>query len=105
MTPEIDLDTFASTWADGGLVLDVREPEEYQAGHVPGAPPVPLAKLPAWADAPADRPVYVICASGNRSLVAADWMYARGVDARAVAGGTRVRACAGHPLVTGPHPH
>ncbi|MFD5463872.1 rhodanese-like domain-containing protein [Kitasatospora sp. NPDC127059] len=105
MTSEIDLDTFASAWADGGLVLDVREPEEYQAGHVPGAVLVPLAKLPAWADAPADRPVYVICASGNRSLVAADWMCARGVDARSVAGGTRGWARVGRPLVTGSHPH
>ncbi|WP_206671122.1 rhodanese-like domain-containing protein [Streptomyces sp. CB01881] len=105
MTREIDLGAFASAWADGGLVLDVREPEEYQVGHVPGAVLVPLAKLPTWAGAPAGRPVYVICASGNRSLVAADWMYARGVDARSVAGGTRGWARAGRPLVAGPHPH
>ncbi|MFF2149591.1 rhodanese-like domain-containing protein [Kitasatospora sp. NPDC058190] len=105
MTREIDLDTFASAWADGGLVLDVREPDEYQAGHVPGALLVPLAKLPTWTDAPADRPVYVICASGNRSLVAADLMRARGVDARSVVGGTRGWARAGHPLATGPHSH
>ncbi|MDH6710084.1 hypothetical protein P3T27_006833 [Kitasatospora sp. MAA19] len=53
MTREIDLDTFAAAWADGGLVLDVREPDEYHAGHVPGALPVPLAKLPTWSGAPA----------------------------------------------------
>ncbi|WP_338060671.1 hypothetical protein [Kitasatospora aureofaciens] len=47
----------------------------------------------------------MICASGNRSLIAADLMRARGVDARPVAGGTRDWTRAGHPLVTGPHPH
>ncbi|MFD7019046.1 rhodanese-like domain-containing protein [Streptomyces sp. NPDC059161] len=105
MTPESNLDAFASAWVDGGLVLDVREVEEYRAGHVPGAPLVPLAKLPTWADAPPGRPMYVICASGNRSLVAVDWMRARGIDARSVVGGTRGWARAGCSLVTGPHPH
>ncbi|MFF4159906.1 rhodanese-like domain-containing protein [Streptomyces sp. NPDC001678] len=75
----------------------MREPEGYRAGHVPGAPPVPLAKLPARADAPADRPAYVICGSGGgRSLDATDWMRARGIDARPVAAGTHGRAQAGH---------
>ncbi|GAA1928953.1 MULTISPECIES: rhodanese-like domain-containing protein [Streptomycetaceae] len=105
MTREIDLDTFAGSWAEGGFVLlDVHEPDEYRAGHVPGALLVPLAKLPAWGDAPTDRPAYAICASGIPSLGAADWMCARGIDERSVNGGARGWAQAGHPLATVPHP-
>ncbi|MFB7667914.1 rhodanese-like domain-containing protein [Kitasatospora sp. NPDC056138] len=103
MAREIDLDTFAAAWADGGLVLDVCQPEEYRAGRVPGALPVPAAKLPARAGAPAGRPVCVIRASGNRSPGSAGRMCARGVAAHPVAGGSWVGA--GCPLATGSHPH
>jgi rhodanese-related sulfurtransferase len=101
---EVDLDAFASAWSEGGFVVDVREPEEYQAGHVPGALLVPLAKVPTWIEVPMDRPVYVICASGNRSLAVIDWLRARGVDARSVAGGTRGWAQAGRPLAMDSRP-
>jgi rhodanese-related sulfurtransferase len=47
--------------------------------------------------------VYVICASGNRSLTAADRMSRAGIDAYSVAGGTNGWARTGRPLVTGPH--
>ena len=104
MTREVDLDAFATAWSDGGFVVDVREPQEYHEGHVPGALLVPLATLTTWSDTPTDRPVYVICASGNRSLRATDWLRTQGVDARSVAGGTRGWASAGRPLATGPHP-
>jgi rhodanese-related sulfurtransferase len=99
----VDLEAFAAALADGGVVVDVREPGEYLAGHVPGARPMPLSVLPGRVgELPADRPVYVICASGNRSLTAADRMSAGGVDAYSVAGGTGGWARSGRPLVTGP---
>ena len=41
---EIDLDSFATAHAAGGYVIDVREPDEYVDGHVPGARLVPLAR-------------------------------------------------------------
>ncbi|MFI6062173.1 rhodanese-like domain-containing protein [Streptomyces sp. NPDC051286] len=100
---EVDLDAFAVAWAEGALVLDVREPEEYRAGHVPGARLAPLSVLAAAAgEVPKDRPVYVICASGNRSQWAAERLAAVGVDAVSVAGGTSGWARTGRPLVTGP---
>ncbi|MGW3045276.1 rhodanese-like domain-containing protein [Kitasatospora sp. NPDC001159] len=106
MTREIDLDAFAAARAAGGFVPGVREPEEYRVGHVPGAVPVPLAEPPARLDVPADRPVCVICASGDRGLVAAGWMCARGIGAGSVVGGTRGRARAGRThVVTGPRSH
>jgi rhodanese-related sulfurtransferase len=66
----------------------VREPLEYVAGHVPGARLVPLAQVPArLRDRPPGAPVYVICATGNRSKTAAGWLRNAGVDAGSVAGG------------------
>ena len=86
---EVDLDAFATAHADGAMVIDVREPYEYASGHVPGAKLVPLASLPAHAGAlPRHQPVYIICATGNRSLTAARFLAGRGVDAWSVAGGT-----------------
>lgn len=53
------------------LILDVREPDEYQAGHVPGSTLVPLNQLALRLDElPRDRPIVAMCRSGNRSGVA-----------------------------------
>lgn len=104
MVREVDVRTFAAAHADGALVIDVRESFEYAAGHVPGARLVPLGALPGAArDLPRDRPVYVICASGNRSLTAAGWLSQMGFDARSVAGGTAGWTQSGLPVVRGTH--
>ncbi len=102
MVPEVDLATFAAAHADGAVVIDVREPYEYVAGHVPGARLVPLARLPHHAgELPAGETVYVICASGNRSWTAAQFLAGRGVDARSVGGGTGEWQARGLPLIRG----
>ncbi len=102
MVPEVDLDTFAAAHADGALVIDVREPYEYVAGHVPGARLVPLGRLPHHiGELPAGEPVYVICASGNRSWTAAEFLIQRGIDARSVLDGTGGWAARGLPVVRG----
>ena len=52
------------------LVLDVREPDEYQAGHVLNAKSIPLGKLKERIDELKkyqDKPIVVVCRSGNRS--------------------------------------
>lgn len=100
---EVDLSTFATALADGALVLDVREPMEYVAGHVPGVRLVPMGHLPGQlSDLPKDAPIYLICASGNRSLSMAGFLIRAGYDAWSVAGGTGAWAAAGHPVVRGP---
>jgi rhodanese-related sulfurtransferase len=104
VVPEIDLQTFAAAHVDGAFVLDVREPFEYVAGHVPGAELLPMAHVHAHlGKLPKDERVYVICASGNRSQTAASWLRAAGIDAVSVAGGTGGWASQGRPVVRGRH--
>ena len=101
---EVDLTRFATAQADGALVLDVREPMEYVAGHVPGAKLIPMGHLPSrLGELPKDAPVYVICASGNRSLAMAGFLVRAGYDAWSVAGGTGAWERSGHAVVRGPH--
>lgn len=50
------------------LVVDIREPEEYRSGHVPGASSLPLRKLAEeWQELPVDRTILLVCRSGRRS--------------------------------------
>lgn len=102
MTPEIDVQAFAAAHADGAFVVDVREPREYLDGHVPGAVLMPLAQVLArQAELPRHQPVYVVCASGNRSKTATDWLRSRGVEAVSVTGGTGAWTAKGLPVVHG----
>ena len=99
---EVDLDGFASAYAAGAVVLDVRNPDEYEAGHVPGAKLIPLPQLGARRDEiPEGDPIYVICATGVRSLTAAKAMVQAGYRAVSVAGGTKGWIEQGHQFDLG----
>lgn len=103
MSSEVDVSTLLAAHADGALVVDVREPHEYLSGHVPNARLIPLSGLPARAgELPRRQRVHVICASGGRSAIAADWLARAGFDAVSVAGGTDAWRLAGYPLLSGP---
>jgi rhodanese-related sulfurtransferase len=103
--PEIDVADLARVRADGVALIDVRQPDEYTAAHVPGATLVPLATVPDNLDrVPTDGPVYVICAMGARSLKAAEFYRGQGIDAVNVAGGTTAWIDAGQPVSTGMEP-
>jgi thioredoxin 1 len=96
-------DEFAAAHAEGATVIDVREPMEYRAGHVPGAILLPLGQLPQkLQEIPSGDPVFVICASGNRSLQATDFLRSNGIEAYSVCGGTGMWAANGREIVTGP---
>jgi rhodanese-related sulfurtransferase len=83
----------------GAVVLDVREPFEYASGHVPGAVHLPMHLVPLRLDEiPKDRPVYVICATGNRSWQVAHYLGQHGLQAINVDGGTNAWASAGLPI-------
>ncbi len=99
---EISIEQFAAAHADGATVIDVREPMEYLDGHVPGAVLVPMGQLPSrTAELERSRPVYVICASGNRSSSMTAFLRHIGFDAHSVAGGTSAWTRSGRPVVTG----
>lgn len=103
--PEIDIAELARRHGEGGYVLDVRQPDEYREGHVPGAVLVPLGDVEARMDElPADRPLLVVCRSGGRSAAAVKTLRAAGYDATNVAGGTLAWIDAGHAVVDGPEP-
>ena len=86
---EVDLDTFAAAHAGGVVLLDVRNPDEYETAHVPGALLIPLPELAERQDEIPDAdPLYVICAVGGRSLTAAKALARAGYPALSVAGGT-----------------
>lgn len=105
MVPEIDQQRFAEAQAAGAVVVDVRNPGEYRAGHVPGARSAPLPNLSlALAELPKDQPVHVICQSGGRSAQATSLLRDLGYDAHSVSGGTAAWVDAGHPTVTGDQP-
>ena len=81
------------------LLLDVREPHEWAAGHAPGAVHVPLGELPQrLAELPEDRPVAVVCHLGGRSAHATAFLRANGRPARNVTGGMDAWARLGLPL-------
>mgnify|MGYP000079259337 CR=1 FL=1 len=90
MSAEIDVDRLVVLMAGGARVIDVREPDEYVEAHVPGVELIPLGTLPEALDRLAghDDILYIICRSGARSLRAADYLNANGIDAVSVAGGT-----------------
>lgn len=64
---------------DAPLIVDVREPDEFAGGHIPGARLLPLDDLPLrFRELPRDREIVLVCRSGNRSGVAQQWLRARG---------------------------
>jgi rhodanese-related sulfurtransferase len=100
-TREINVEQFAADHPSGAVV-DVREREEYAAGHVPGAQLIPMSLLASrMRDLDRARPVYVICASGNRSLAMTDLLRVAGFNAYSVAGGTSAWARSGRPVEGG----
>ncbi|WP_409329864.1 rhodanese-like domain-containing protein [Trujillonella humicola] len=103
MIPEIDPTTLAVRLRAGAvLVLDVREPDEYRRGHVPGARNLPLGRLRSQvAGLRPGVPVYVVCQSGRRSAEATAFLRTAGVDATNVAGGTAAWIASGHPCDSG----
>lgn len=70
---------FKSDHAPDFTLVDVRETDEYSAGCVPGAINIPLSEFQhRFHEIADDKPVVLVCASGNRSAMAADFMAAMG---------------------------
>ncbi len=70
------------------LLLDCREPWEYQTARIEGATLIPMRQIPQkLTDIPKDQPVVVYCHSGVRSFNAASWLKQQGVNALSLNGG------------------
>jgi len=99
---EISVDELADRLDAGGFLLDVRQPDEYEAGHVPGAVLIPLGEVPdRMGELPAADELLIICRSGARSLAAAEFLEQQQIRAVNVAGGTLAWVQSGRDVVTG----
>jgi rhodanese-related sulfurtransferase len=81
-------------------LLDVREQDEWDAGHIEGAQHIPLGQLGArLAEVPREQVVVAVCRSGSRSDRAAKGLRGQGFDAENLEGGVTAWSRAGLPLV------
>jgi rhodanese-related sulfurtransferase len=96
--PGIEVDAVASR---GDVVLlDVRGPGEWLAGHAPSTINIPMEEVLSRLDAiDATRTVICICRSGNRSGRVTAFLRARGVDAVNMTGGMQAWSLAGLPVI------
>ena len=98
---EITVEELRAIAAEVSLV-DVREPDEYQAGHVPSAILIPLATVPVrMNELDKTQTQYLICKSGGRSARAAQFLAEQGFDVINVVGGTDAWIDSGAPVATG----
>lgn len=101
---EISVAQAAQLREQGAFVLDVRQPEEWNELHVPGATLIPLEQLPnRVSEVPKDQEILVICRSGNRSQAGRDILLQAGFEkVTSVSGGIIAWRNAGYPTVSGP---
>ncbi len=97
---DTDVEQTEAALRDGSAaVIDIREASEFAQGHVPGVIHIPMAQLSTRAaELDRNQPVYLICASGNRSSRMAELLTSAGFDASSVAGGTQAWEQSGRPI-------
>ena len=100
--PEADVQELETALLQGAVLVDVREVEEFEVARVPGARLIPLAEVAKRCSELRNGPrVYVICAKGGRSRVAAELLREDGTDAVTVVGGTTAWLEAGKTVDSG----
>ena len=88
MLKTIQYDEIDAVVAKGGLLIDVREPEEVAKGDIPGSVNIPLGALrQRLEDLPKDQPIYITCQVGLRGYLAARILAAEGCTAINLDGG------------------
>jgi rhodanese-related sulfurtransferase len=85
----------------GAYMLDVREPAEWERGHIPGATLIPLGQLrQRLGELPRDREIVVVCRSGGRSAMGRDILKEAGFkNVTSMAEGMNAWIQAGYPTV------
>lgn len=100
-TPTVDVLEARRRLDEGAVLLDVREPAEWEAGHAPAARWIPMGELGVrHTELPAGATVVVICRSGNRSGTVTQALVQAGYDAHNVAGGMQAWVHADLDVVT-----
>jgi len=90
-----------STFDGSVVLLDVRENDEWQRGHAPGAQHIPMGQVPSRIDEiDADAKLFVVCQAGGRSQRVAEYLARNGYAPVNVSGGMLAWADAGRPVVT-----
>ncbi len=98
--PEFEITAVPSPVPPNLMVLDVREDDEWRAGHIDGALHIPLMELPQrLADIPNEHQILVVCKVGGRSAQATQFLQARGRDAANLSGGMVAWQGAGRDMV------
>lgn len=86
---------------DDAYLIDVREDDEWAAGHAPAARHIALGDVPGrLAEVPEDQPIYVVCKAGGRSAQATRFLIDAGREAVNVAGGMLAWEAARRPMIT-----
>jgi rhodanese-related sulfurtransferase len=99
---EITADEANQLVEGGAFLLDVREDDEWEAGHAPAAVHVPMGLVPERvAEIPVDRTVVCVCRMGGRSGSVATALAEAGFDVHNLDGGMTAWELAGLPVVTG----
>lgn len=103
---EIEIQDLSAKLEQSIPLLDVRMPDEYEEGHVPGAFLIPLPELPERVGELADieGELLVICKLGGRSAKACEFLATHGLQVINVAGGTDAWIELGNTVVSGPEP-
>ena len=85
----IDIDEVEAKMKEGFIVLDVREPDEFTAGHIPSAQNKPLSVLQQddFSELSKEEKYLVICRSGNRSQTASEILVNAGYEVVNVSAG------------------
>jgi rhodanese-related sulfurtransferase len=97
--PELAPGEVVAGMAGGRLsVVDVREPVEWDAGHIAGALLIPLGEFADRVGELPGGPLAIVCRSGARSAMAADWLHRSGVTASNMTGGMKAWVAAGLPI-------
>lgn len=102
--PEINVQQAYEKYQAGAFILDVRQPEEWNEGHIPNATLIPLDQLAQRVnEVPRDREIVVVCRSGNRSREGTLILLENGFkQVSSMAGGVIDWSAKGYPLVQGP---
>jgi rhodanese-related sulfurtransferase len=100
--PEVTADEGHRLVEEGALLLDVREADEWDAGHAPAAVWIPLGEISARAsELPREGRIVAICRSGARSLAVTSALIDAGYDAVNHEGGMRAWAAEDYEVVAG----